>query len=505
MVRLTTDLAHARQGRWSHLVQRVARVPVGRSRSVRGRFVGSVALLTAIGLAGAGFAAFYVERRNIDARIDDALSQEILEFRELAERGFDPETGKPFKNPERLMTLALERNVTNANEALIGFLPTTTVVSAGHHDDLHTDPDFRAKIVATTAPAYGEYRTVQDEFVRFAVMPVVFSGVEGHYVVAFFVDREVGEFGYAIRTYAIAALATLLGVCAVAWSVASRVIRPVRDVRDAAAAITGSDLSRRIEIRGDDEVAALAETFNDMLDRIETAWTAQRQMLDDAGHELRTPITIVRGHLEVLDPRDPSDVIDTRILVLDELNRMKLIVEDLLVLANSKRPDFLKPVPLPVRDFLAGVLEKAQGLGERQWVLDAGPDFYFCADPRRLSQALLQLAANACAVTQPGQTVALGASANGPTARIWVRDQGPGVPPEDRRRIFERFNRGSHPVGEGSGLGLSIVEAIAQAHGGRTYVRAAEPAGGARFVIELPRSIGEGGAVPVDRHRGPLG
>lgn len=123
----------------------------------------------------------------------------------------------------------------------------------------------------------------------------------------------------------------------IGWAVAGRILAPVRPVRRAAAQLTEQDLTRRIPVQGRDDIALLAETFNAMLDRLERAFAAQRQFVDDAGHELRTPITIVRGHLELMGD-DPAEQAETIRLVTDELDRMSRIVEDLLLLAKAERP-----------------------------------------------------------------------------------------------------------------------------------------------------------------------
>jgi HAMP domain-containing protein len=118
--------------------------------------------------------------------------------------------------------------------------------------------------------------------------------------------------------------------------VAGRLLRPLRDLRSATEIITSTDMSRRDEVRdGDDEVTHLALTFNSMLDRLEQSFAAQRRFLDDAGHELRTPITILRGHLEVLDTSDPADIDSTRALLLDEVDRMQRLVDDLMLLSRA--------------------------------------------------------------------------------------------------------------------------------------------------------------------------
>jgi two-component system, OmpR family, sensor kinase len=120
-----------------------------------------------------------------------------------------------------------------------------------------------------------------------------------------------------------------------AWRLAGRVADPVTALTRTARAISETDLSRRIPVRGRDEVAQLAATFNEMLERLERAFGSQRRFLDDAGHELRTPLTIVRGHLELLED-DPVERRETVALVMDELDRMGRIVNDLLLLAKRE-------------------------------------------------------------------------------------------------------------------------------------------------------------------------
>jgi signal transduction histidine kinase len=111
-----------------------------------------------------------------------------------------------------------------------------------------------------------------------------------------------------------------------------------------------------------------------MLDRLEAAFVGQREFLDDAGHELKTPLTVLRGHLELLDPDDPEEVAATRELLLDEIDRMSRLVGDLIVLAKSDRPDFLRTRPVDLSTLTTDLLTKARGLGPREWVLDGTGD-----------------------------------------------------------------------------------------------------------------------------------
>ena len=237
---------------------------------------------------------------------------------------------------------------------------------------------------------------------------------------------------------------------------------------------------------GNDDITALTRTFNAMLARLEAAFVGQRQFLDDAGHELKTPLTVLQGHLELMDVDDPREVAETRQLLLDEVDRMSRLVGDLILLAKSDRPDFLTTAPVSLERLTHTLLSKARGLADRAWVLDAAGEAVVVLDEQRVTQAVLQLADNAVKHTGDGDEVAIGSSVGADGVRIWVRDTGPGVPEADREHVFERFGRSVvGPGDEGFGLGLSIVKAIVDAHHGRVEV---DPhhSPGARVVITLP-------------------
>lgn len=320
-------------------------------------------------------------------------------------------------------------------------------------------------------------------------MPILQGGtVLGIFVAAEFTAADEQRLQESLTRSALVSLVVLFIAVAGAWAAMGRGLRPLRAVTEAAREIEETDLSRRIEARGRDEIADLARMFNGMLDRLERAFTTQRHLLSDAGHELRAPITVIRGHLEVMG-RDPEDVAATVRLVIDELGRMERMVDDLLTLAQLEQPDFLQPEPVPVATMMEETFAKASALGPRRWQLTSEARGIALLDRHRVQQALMQLAQNAVQYTPRGTLVELGSRDFGGQIQFWVRDQGPGVPPEDRERVFQRFARGrdarrSH---EGAGLGLSIVSGIASAHGGDVRVEA--PAdGGARFVLTLPRA-----------------
>ena len=451
-------------------------------------------------LAVATFGAIFVAREalagGLDERIDSELVQESRELRQLA-GGNDPETGEPFGGRvRRIFEVYLSRNIPSRNEVLLTFADGEPFLRSGRAGRfrLDLDPELVARWGGLERTDRGGVDT-PDGRVEYLAVPVVGGGeTRGVFVAAIFRDRESGEVDDALRVVAGVGLAMLLVGSVLAWLLADRVLRPVTEVTKTARTISGGDLSRRIPVSGHDEIAVLASTFNDMLARLQTAFETQRRFVDDAGHELRTPLTIVRGHLELLED-DPAERRATLELVLDELDRMARLVNDMLTLARWERPDFLSTAPVDVGVLTDDVLAKAQALGERRWLLDARATGTIVADRQRVTQALVQLAQNAVQHTEEGDEIALGTFVGDGKARLWVRDTGPGIPFEEQERVFARFYRSSVRRGsDGAGLGLSIVQAIARAHGGRLEL-ASVPGSGATFTVVLPlggRAVGDG-------------
>jgi signal transduction histidine kinase len=425
--------------------------------------------------------------RRLDQRIDQELVQESRELRQLA-GGNDPETGEPFGGDvERVFEVYLARNVPSPNEELLTFVdgePFLRSVQVLPYR-LDRDPELLERWSTLTRTDRGAVSTPAGQIEYLAVPVVLREATRGVFVAAIYRDREAAEVDDALRVTAGVGLAMLLVGSVLAWLLADRVLRPVKTVTDTARSISGGDLSRRIPESGHDEIGQLAETFNDMLARLETAFETQQRFVHDAGHELRTPITIVRGHLELLE-EDPEERRETLALVLDELDRMGRIVGDLLTLAKWEQPDFLVPAPVAVGGLIDDVLAKAAALGPRAWRLDAQAEATIVADRQRLTQALMQLAQNAVQHTTEGDEIALGAFVSDEEARFWVRDTGPGIPFEQQEQVFARFYRaGEQRRSEGAGLGLSIVQAIARAHGGRVDLSSI-PGSGATFTIVVP-------------------
>lgn len=314
----------------------------------------------------------------------------------------------------------------------------------------------------------------------------------GAFVAVNFLAEEQDHVDEAVQTAGAVGLAVLVLASLLAFFAAGRVLAPLRDLDSTARSISDSDLTRRIEVEGEDEIAELGCTFNGMLDRLEAAFSSQRNFISDAGHELRTPITIVRGHLELLgDDDDPEERRETVALVTDELDRMSRFVDELMVLARAERPDFLRLEAVALGPLAGELLAKARTLGPQSWELEAAGPGVIVADRQRLTQAVMNLAENAVRHTPENTEIALGASVEEGTARMWVSDNGPGIPLRDQARVFERMWRG-RGRSRGTGLGLTIVRAIAAAHGGRVELKT-RPGDGTRFTIVIPAHQPDGG------------
>jgi signal transduction histidine kinase len=236
----------------------------------------------------------------------------------------------------------------------------------------------------------------------------------------------------------------------------------------------------------------LADAFNHMLDRLTDAFAAQREFVADASHELRTPLTVIRGQLEVLSAQaDPpiEEVRRVERLVNAEVSRIARLVDDLLLLVKAGQAEFLRIAPIEVGPYVKELWDGARLTAPRNFELGDIQGGTLMADPDRLAQALRNLLANAIEHTAEGGLVSLEVRA-GPSnkVRFVVSDDGPGIPADQRERIFDRFHRtdaGRDRASGGTGLGLAIVRAIVHAHNGE--VRARERSGGGACIeIELP-------------------
>ncbi len=230
----------------------------------------------------------------------------------------------------------------------------------------------------------------------------------------------------------------------------------------------------------------VAAAFERRFSRLDEAFLRQRRFVSDASHELRTPLTAIRGQLEVLarqERPDPEEVQRVELLALTETARIERLVDDMLMLARLEEDARLRPEPIPLPGFfeqLAGGSPDAVELGEL-------PGGALRGDPEALTRVLRNLVANARRHAGPNGRVVLGATAHGVRLTVHVDDDGPGIAPAERERVFDRFHRSEAARDRGSGgagLGLAIAREIVELHGGRIWAERS-PLGGARVAFEI--------------------
>jgi signal transduction histidine kinase len=469
--------------------ERPERTAAGRRvRSARVRVVASVVAL----LAFSTLASVLIQRQILISRagerVDDAMTQEIDEFRRLVREGRNPLTGRPFGGDIRaIFDVYLRRNIPAEREHFFTFVEGRPNASTADASERELTERVTRRLSDVDETRRGTLDVPGDGEVRYLAVPVVVEGNRrGVFVVTIGLSGEREEVTEAFQVAAGVSLGVLLLASVLAWAAAGRVLAPLRELTTTARSISETDLTKRINVQGDDEIAQLGRTFNEMLDRLERAFASQRAFVSDAGHELRTPITIIRGHLELLGD-DPEERRETLAVVRDELDRMSRFVDDLVTLAKAERPDFLELEDIDLDVLMEELMAKAAALARRDWQLDRMGAGRMRVDRQRLTQAMMNLAQNAVEHTAPGDVIGLGGELRDGHARMWVRDTGPGVADADRERIFERFARasGGRRRSEGAGLGLAIVRTIAEAHGGRVEL-ASRPGDGATFTLDIP-------------------
>ncbi|MGO1543356.1 MAG: sensor histidine kinase [Gulosibacter sp.] len=466
--------AKNRQFRWNRL-------------AVRTRIVITLVVLTLLAVLASGLVSYLLQRSAIQNRIDDSLASSIEEVRILAAEGVDPETGEPFVESDNLVFTAMTRHWPDTHESMLGLNSSGITYRANEivplrlEDDAqlveelmsHADPDkFQQDVLLETI-------STDQATYRAAIIPVYFADDPEPSLLVFATDysASLAELDAIFVTYTLIGIAVIAIVALIGSVTVGRQLSPLRKLQATAAEISDEDLDRRVPVTSEDDIADLSRTFNEMLDRIQSAFRSQRQLLDDVGHELRTPITIVQGNLELMNSRDVVDVEQVREISLDELDRVGRLVEDLMTLAKADRPDFVSLEAIDIEAFTREVLEKASRLGDREWSVDAATQIVHDFDNQRITQAWLQLANNAVKYSDDGTEIALGSKVRvdreeGTMLDLWVRDNGIGIAETDTARIFERFGRGGNSTrAEGSGLGLNIVTEIVRAHGGTVSVR----------------------------------
>ena len=343
--------------------------------------------------------------------------------------------------------------------------------------------------------------TFDDDAERFAAQP--YPGRAGWVAAAgisldsYTSTRSTVITGLAIGGSTLIVLAALGG-----YALARAALAPVERLRREAAALSARDPALRLPVPGTrDEIAALAQTMNDLLGRLHSALARQRALVADASHELRTPFAVLRGELELAGrPGRSRDELAAAVAsAAEEAGRLNRITDDLLLLARSDEDRLtLQVEDARVRDLLAGSAERA---GPRaaaagvSVVLDVPAELTARADPGRIRQAVDNLVDNALRFAPAGTAIGIAGGPAGDDLVIEVTDTGPGFPVGYLAHAFERFSRpdgGRSRSGGGAGLGLAIVQAIAAAHGGQATA-SNRPGGGASVLLRLPHAVRDAG------------
>jgi len=300
-----------------------------------------------------------------------------------------------------------------------------------------------------------------------------------------------------LRNYSLIGIAGLLILAAGgSYLLSGRMLKPVDQVASLAARISSTNLKERINRQGpDDEVKRLADTFDDMLERLEGAFESQKQFIQDASHELRTPIAIAQANIEVAEMEGKATARDYRKLMevlkmsLERLNRLS---DNLLLLSNGEQSQTRQAVVdiLPLlEEVVAEAGVRAAAAGVRLELAPVSDDISTLGDAFRLRQAVINLVDNAVKYNCPGGDVQISCETDEAQLLIRVQDSGIGIPHGDQQRIFDRFYRvdksRSRAQG-GSGLGLAIVKKIVEDHSGSITVEST-PDAGSTFTITLPR------------------
>jgi signal transduction histidine kinase len=300
-----------------------------------------------------------------------------------------------------------------------------------------------------------------------------------------------------LRTYSLIGLSALLILGIISGYILSRrMLRPIDNLSALAARISSTNLRERIIYQGpDDEVKRLADTFDDMLERLEGAFESQKQFIQDASHELRTPIAIAQANIEVAEMESKATARDYRRLMevlkmsLERLNRLS---DNLLLLSNGDQAQLRQTavdIPPLLDEVMAEAGARAAAADVKLEIEPMPDDIHTLGDAFRLKQAVINLVDNAIKYNRPGGDVRVSTEADETQLVIRVQDSGIGIPHGDRQRVFDRFYRvdksRSRAQG-GSGLGLAIVKKIVEDHGGSIAVEST-PDTGSTFTITLPR------------------
>ncbi|NCJ06250.1 HAMP domain-containing protein [Synechococcales cyanobacterium C] len=449
-----------------------------------------IIVLVFLAIIGSSLATRQILLLQLRDNIDSSLEQEVEEVKRLID-GRNPETGEPFGDDvSAIFDVFLSRSIPEDDEFFITIvnqkihasspiaLPYSLQIN-GNVIDNWAQLDFTKK---------GKISTIEETLIYMAHPIQTEGNGQGVFIVAHSLTNRQKEIDQVIFVVFMVMVCFFVSALTLAWITTGQVLSPLQLLTQTARSIKSADqqLGRRIPVRGTDEIAELTETFNAMLDRLQASFTSQQNFINDASHELQTPITVIQGHLDLLSQR-PNDSEEIMWLMKDELQRMSRLVKDLLLLARAERPDFLCLEMLQVNELTQSIFAKSVVIAFRQWFLVQMASVKIVADRDRITQAMMNLVKNAIENTQETDRIEIGSRLIDKQVYFWVRNTGSVISLENQQRIFQRFARipGSRPHSEGAGLGLAIVQAIAEAHGGYVDLKSS-PEEGSIFTLILP-------------------
>ncbi len=465
---------------------------------LRGRLALSIAAIVAAAFAVTFFAVYRATGSQLRSRIDrdlravtDALAGRVRaagtsgQAADAARRYI---AAQPFGPSARLLIVTVPGGGTVTNQPeLVGLRPEPTETAADARKEAGEAQELR-----TAAAGYSDVELEDAGDVRLLTRAVATTAGPAARIRAGEPLESVERAQHDVaQTFLIIGALTLAAALAAGYLVAARTVAPLRRMARIAAEVDAGDLTHRIGGAGPgDELRLLAESFDHMLERLEDAFSRQREFVSDASHELRTPLTAIRGQLEVL-AREPSPspqrVREVEEVAVREIARMERLVDDLLTLARLDEGIGPALAQIEVGPFLRDLVAAAS-VADRRVEFGGGPQGTLLADPDRVAQVVRNLLRNATEHTPDGGRVGISAEAAGDRLRVYVDDDGAGIPAQERGRVFDRFHRVETSRARrsgGSGLGLAIARAIVEAHGGRIWAEDS-PLGGARVAFELP-------------------
>jgi signal transduction histidine kinase len=483
-----------------------------RSLPIRGRLAGGSAALTFVILCGFAAIVGVLTTRQVRSQFSDEMRSAVDQLAPHISVGINQQTHQTECTSPSLSAYATaEHAQIRIYDAGTGF---PICANLGADNKPVTQPPFQL-----TSPG------VSQQFgYRVVVREIDWSPVGRGFLLY---ARPLSDVDHTLERVRFFLLLGVLGGTVLALlaglMVAQRAMRPVVELTEAAREIERTrDPSRRLpRPDAEDEVAELARTLEGMLGALddargetEAALARQRQFVADASHELRTPLTSVFANLELLAEELEGEQAETAQAALRSTRRMRRLVADLLLLARADGHRAPPHVPTDLAEVLVEVAGELEPVADRH-ELTVRPEPVVVRGARdELHRLVVNLIENAIRHTPPGTHIEARTEHREGLAVITVQDDGPGVSPELAERLFDRFVRGAGDHGQGSGLGLSIVRAVAESHGGTVVLE--PPAGGhrgARFVVRLPASDASAGppdgeyrpgASTTDDARGPI-